>query len=228
MRLVRIALLAILVVSSPATGSRYAQAADPSLTTQQIVSEVQRTYKDVAAIQADFTQTVSSPTLGEQVQKGRLQLKRPQKARWEFTEPQTSAMITDGSTMWVWDPRANQVIVSRDLSGGGGGGGDMMSLLTDLSQLERFFQVEQSPTPAAGRHVLRLKPRDASLQQQFQSLELVLEVGTMGLKQLTLVDAFGATTRLEFAAVRLNPELPDGQFSFQVPAGATVIDAGGL
>lgn len=236
MRLVRSLLLLTLGLATAAVPATLvarpsvAVAADPALNTQQIISAVELAYKDVSTIQADFTQTVSSPTLGEQVQKGRLQLKRPQKARWEFTEPRPSAMITNGRTMWVWSPADNQVIVSQDLStsSGGGGSSDLMTLLTDMRQVETLFTVEQVPSAPAGSHVLRLTPRDATLQQQLRSLELTLATGTMALQKLTLVDAFGNTTRLDFAAVRLNPDLPDGRFSFEVPAGATVIDAGGL
>lgn len=218
MRALRSAALALaLVLSAPATAQAPAA---------QIVSQVEAKYKDVTAIQARFTQTVSSPSFGENVQKGTLQLQRPKKARWEFQEPNKSAMITNGQTMWVWTPDTKQVIVTEDLSAGGGGS-DLMVLLTDLSRLEEFFTVEASQGEA-DEHVLSLVPKDDALKAQLSQLQLVLVKDSMVLKNVSFADSFGQKTRLDFEDVDLAPSFADGTFDFKPPADATVINTGGL
>lgn len=212
-----LALALTLVCSAPA--SAQAPAA-------QIVSAVEAKYKDVTAIEARFTQTVSSPSFGETVQKGALKLQRPKQARWEFQEPSQSAMVTDGQTMWIWTPDSNQVIVTEDLSASGSGS-DLMVLLTDLSRLEEFFTVEVGQG-AADEHVLKLTPKDASLKAQVSQLSLVLVKDSMVLKKVSFADSFGQQTRLDFADVDLSPTFADGTFTFTPPAGATVINSGGL
>ncbi|MFT4978087.1 MAG: outer membrane lipoprotein carrier protein [Myxococcota bacterium] len=198
------------------------------LPAEQVISAVEATYRDVTAIEAQFTQTVASSTLGESVQKGRLQLQRPKRARWEFTEPQKSAMITNGQTMWIWSPDENQVIVTQDLSGSSSGSGsDLMVLLTDLSRIDEFFTVEVG-AGAEDVHVLKLTPRDEGLRAQLSGLELVMARDGMLLRRLSFADSFGQKTSLVFSGVQLNPTLPASQFDFTPPDGATIIDSGGL
>lgn len=202
----------------------FAPSAEAS-TAEQIVSSIDERYHGVTAIQARFVQTVNSPTYGENVQTGALQLKRPQKARWEFTEPTQSAMITNGQTMWIYTPEANQVIVTEDLSAGAGGSG-IMVLLTDLSRLDEFFTVEVVAGGDA-EHALKLVPKEEPLRTQLQDLRLVLD-STFVLKRVSFADSFGQTTTLEFSEVALNPTLADEQFDFTPPEGTTIINSGGL
>ena len=222
MRTLHALCLAAMLALAPTSAAR----AEGAASTQQIIAKVEQTYKDVTAIKATFSQTVSNPTLGDQTQTGTLELKRPARARWEFTAPARSALITDGSTMWVWSPDQNQVIVTQDLSAGGAN--ELMSLLTDLSKLETFFAVEAAADAPADLHVLKLTPKRDDLKQQFTSLRLALRRDTMVLRRLEMVDSFGGKTVIELDGVELNPELPDSRFVFDVPAGATVIDSGGL
>jgi len=221
MRSVRLLALACLIAAAAP-----AHAQDP-VPAAEVVSSIEATYRDVAAISASFTQTVSSPAFGESVQKGTLEIKRPKMARWEFTEPQQNAVITNGQTLWIWSPADNQVIVTEDLSGSGGGASELMVLLTDLSRLDEFFTVETIAGPA-DQHTLKLTPKDTALQGQFSQLELALTRADMLLRRVTFGDSFGQTTRLDFAGVQLRPTIADDRFSFQPPAGATVINSGEL
>jgi outer membrane lipoprotein carrier protein len=201
-----------------------APAAEAS-TAEQIVSSIDERYQGVTAIQARFIQTINSPAYGENVQTGALQLKRPQKARWEFMEPTKSAMITNGQTMWIYTPEANQVIVTEDLSSSGGGSG-LMVLLTDLSRIEEFFTVE-AVAGGESEHALKLVPKEESLRTQLKDLQLVLD-GSYVIKRVSFADSFGQTTTLEFSEVALNPTLTDEQFDFSPPEGTTIINSGGL
>lgn len=216
MRLLRTCTVAWLLVGMPQTAMA---------TTAAIVSAVEARYQDVTAIQASFSQTVSSPSFGESVQQGALQMMRPTMARWEFSTPTPSEMITNGETMWIYSPDSNQVIVTEDLSSAGGSS-DLMSLLTDLSRLDEFFNVTES-TASGGSHVLQLIPIDESLKAQLQQLELTLD-STYLLQQVTFEDAFGQQTKLVFSDVQLNPTLDASRFTFTPPAGCTVINTGGL
>lgn len=207
--------LLLAVASAPA-------AAAP--TVDQVVSGVESAYKDVRTLQADFSQVVSSATMGAgPAQTGVIKLARPRKMRWDFVTPDDKLFVTDGATMWVYTPADKQVFISEDL---GGGDGNVEQLLDSLDKLDELFEVRLLE-PASPQSVrLDLRPRAATAQ--FKSLELELSADGYRLQRLVLVDAFDTRTELAFSNLVLNPSLPDAAFTFQVPDGIAVIRSDGL
>ena len=217
-RLLQTVMLTALLALSPVAIGETA----PS--TQEVVAAVEQTYKDVQSLQADFIQ-VTRNDFGETRQQGAVQLKRPRKMRWDFTQPAASSFITDGSKLWVWSPTDNQVIVTEDLSGATSGS-DMSQLLTDLSKLGELFNVEQTAAAAgATTHTLLLTPKTST---NFKSLQLEVSQSDYTLQRVVVVDAFDAVVELDFSGVTINPEIPDARFTFSVPEGATVIKTDGI
>ena len=210
------ALLAFVV----ATGRADATESDPQ-TVQEIVQAIERTYANVQAIRADFTQTSRSQLMGEQHQKGKVMLKRPRKMRWAFTQPDDRQFVTDGKTMWIWSAHDNQVIVTGDFASQSG---DMPQLLDDLSKLDEMFDIVMLPdTPQA--HVLSLTPKK---QASFKKLELVIEKKKYTLEKVTMTDNMDGVVELAFSQMKLNPELADSSFTFAIPPGAQVIRSDGM
>lgn len=199
-----------------------------AMSTPQIIEAVEQTYKSVDSVKASFTQTTSSVVAGENVQKGTLELKRPRRARWEFNQPQQNIIVADGKKIWIYDPAANQVIVTPDLSGDAANPtGDLMGLLTDLSKVDEHFSVQSVPGAEAS-HTLELTPNNEQLKVQIKTLQLVLSKQKYVLEKMILEDPFGQVTTLEFSQVELGAAIDDARFQFVVPDGATVVDGGGL
>lgn len=202
---------------------------EPAPTVQQVVDGVEGTYRNVHAIRADFTQITRSAALGgEQKQRGRVIVKRPRKMRWEFTGPTSSLFVTDGATMWVWSPDQNQVIVTTDL-GAKSEGRDPVSLLNDLGSIDEQFDVkllENDSGPERRSHVLELIPK--AQNPAFTRLVVTVDRRKFLLQRLLWVDALGTEVELDFAQVRLDPDVPDSEFVFTVPAGAQVLNSGSL
>ena len=211
-----IALLAFGVAASSADATE----SEPQ-SVQEIVQAVERTYANVQAIRADFTQTSRSSLMGEQHQKGKVLLKRPRKMRWAFTQPDDRQFVTDGKTMWIWSASDNQVIVTGDFASQSG---DMPQLLDDLSKLDELFDIVVVPGPPQ-THVLSLTPKK---QAAFKKLELVLEKKKYTLEKVTMTDNMDGVVELAFSQVKLNPELADSSFTFAIPPGAQVIRSDGL
>jgi outer membrane lipoprotein carrier protein len=214
--LVWMALLAFVVVAGRADATE----SDPQ-SVQEIVQAIEKTYANVQAIRADFTQTSRSSVMGEQHQKGKVMLKRPRKMRWAFTQPDDRQFVTDGQTMWIWSAHDNQVIVTGDFASQSG---DMPQLLDDLSKLDEMFDIVKLPdTPQA--HVLSLTPKK---QASFKKLELVIEKKKYTLEKVTMTDNMDGVVELAFTQMKLNPELADSSFTFAIPPGAQVIRSDGM
>ncbi|QLB21507.1 outer-membrane lipoprotein carrier protein LolA [Vespertiliibacter pulmonis] len=76
----------------------------------QAVAELQKRLELVNQYSADFDQTVRS-SKGKEIQKGKgtFQVKRPNLFRMDTKIPQENTIISDGKTLWFYDPFVAQV-----------------------------------------------------------------------------------------------------------------------
>jgi len=223
MAFMRRALTAMLVGASLLTitvSTGYASPENP--TTTELVTAIRDTYKTVNTIRADFTQVREDPvTHAKDQQKGKLALKRPKKMRFDFTSPAPRTFVSDGQTLWIYDPGQKQVIEQQDLSGSAGLG----VLLDDLSKLDELFNVSIVPekTPKS-TYTVHLLPRQPGA---FQSLDLTIAKQKYVLQDLVLVDSMNFSTEMHFSSVRFDTDVPDSEFTFVAPPGVQVIKTGG-
>lgn len=76
----------------------------------QAVVELQKRLELVNQYSADFEQTVRS-SKGKEIQKGKgtFQVKRPNLFRMDTKSPQENTIVSDGKTLWFYDPFVAQV-----------------------------------------------------------------------------------------------------------------------
>ena len=76
----------------------------------QAVAELQKRLELVSQYSADFDQTVRS-SKGKEIQKGKgkFQVKRPNLFRMDTKSPQENLIVSDGQTLWFYDPFVSQV-----------------------------------------------------------------------------------------------------------------------
>lgn len=223
MRWLRVATLALLMSFAP-TMAGPPLSADP-VTVPELVAAVESTYASVNSLKADFVQVSRSASMGQETrQRGQVTLKRPRKMRWDFNQPDASSFVTDGATMWVYSSASNQVIVSPVSAGAGG----MTQLLDDLNQLDELFNVtivDGAGNAAKGTYVLDLVPKTPS--SNFKKLRLTLTKKKYMPEAVLLTDTFDNQVELTFSQVRVNQDIPDAEFNFKAPKGATVVNTGG-
>jgi len=204
------------------------QGAPPEPTTEEIVAGIEATYGEVQSFRADFVQVSRSTAMGETgKQRGKMQVKRPRKMRWDFQRPDAKLFVTDGTRMWVYSPDDKQAILYENVETAGAGG--MESLLTGLDELDEHFEVSQLEDADARRRnniVLLLKPKTEGMNMK--SLRIEYTRKKYNLQRLVMVDAFDNETELSFSQVRLNAPIDDSVFDFQPPAGVEVIKPEGL
>ena len=191
--------------------------ADPEDQTQ-LIEAIERTYSDVSTVSASFTQ-VQRSVMGEVEQRGRLQIKRPRMARWEFEGPNSSQMVTNGSTVWVYTPATQQVIETNSVGQTDG----VMQLLDDLGRLEEHFEVTRFERPDGGYYLVDLQPRTAA---NYRRIEVVFSPDGYVLHRVLVVDAMDGEIELTFSDIEYNQEMADSDFEFVVPEGAQVIRGG--
>ncbi len=84
--------------------------------------------------------------------------------RWQYDQPTTQEIVSDGETLWVYLPENNQVIQSNIEMINKSRQSDPMTFLTGLGNLSRDFQINWATpnTDIDGNYVLDLTPRRVS------------------------------------------------------------------
>ncbi|MYM62227.1 outer membrane lipoprotein chaperone LolA [Pseudomaricurvus sp. HS19] len=165
----------------------------------------------VASLSGSFTQQQYGND-GSLLQEssGTFVMQRPQMLRWETTEPFPQLLVTDGATVWLYDPDLEQVTISRldqQISSS-----PAVILSGDLATIRRHYTVSGSK----GSYLLR--PID---DQAFTELRLTFR--KQMLASMELLDSLGQTTRFVFSGVQASESQPQEYFTFEPPPGSDIL-----
>jgi outer membrane lipoprotein carrier protein len=189
----------------------------------QVASALQTKYDTIKDFTADFVQQYKSGALRKNVtERGKLQVKKPGKMRWDYADPEKKVFVSDGSTIYFWVPADNQVTKSRVPKQDEAT--TALLFLVGKGNITRDFKVSFTPSAPAGTYGLRLDPKLA--QRDYDWLELIVDRSTLQIRGLTAADRQGGQSTFSFSNFKENVGLSDKPFAFQIPRGADVKDAG--
>jgi outer membrane lipoprotein carrier protein len=212
-----IALVTLLApVQAPVQG-----AAEPRA--EEFARALQKKYDAVRDFTADFQHLYTGGMLRKQLsERGRLQIKKPGKMRWEYTAPEKKTFVSDGLKLYAYVPADQQVIVSSAQPAGRST--TPVLFLAGQGDLTRDFTISDTAPPSglpAGTRSLKLVPRVA--QPEFESLILSVDRETFSLRGLSSEDAQGGTSAFLFANLKENVGMTDKIFVFMMPRGVDVV-----
>jgi outer membrane lipoprotein carrier protein len=95
--------------------------------------------------------------------------------------------------------------------------------LAGKGNLTRDFTVSYAAGSTGDTWALRLDPKQR--QGDYDWLILVVDRGSLQIRELTAADQQGGTSTFRFTNIRENTGLPDTRFTFKIPRGVDVIDA---
>jgi outer membrane lipoprotein carrier protein len=169
----------------------------------------------LSGFRAQFRQTVTDAQ-GQQVESasGTVSLSKPGRFRWDYATP-AQLIVSDGTTVWLYDVDLAQVTIRPAADALIG---TPAMLLSGKGDLRAEFDIADGGK-AGGLDWTRLTPR--STEGDFRELRVGLS-GT-GLREMSLVDRLGQTTRLEFDRIQRNPRFDASTFSFKAPPGVDVV-----
>jgi len=168
-------------------------------------------------LRGNFAQMTLSAS-GTQLQqaKGRMALQRPGMFRWQTDAPLQQLLVSNGQTVWLYDPDLQQVTVQKldeRLTHT-----PALLLSGDVSQISQHFDISAEDDGDLQRFTL--KPKGES--SLFDSLHLSFKHGLI--HDMQLIDGSGQRTRLSFSEVQMNRVLIDTPFTFDIPPGTDVIE----
>ena len=186
-----------------------------------IADKVDQRYNHMQTLQAQFAETYSGAGM-KRTESGTLELKKPGRMRWDYTEPRPKMFVTDGATAWFYVPGERQarrapVKQIEDLR-------SPLRYLLGKTKLEKEFPgltIAADAKPVnAGDVVLRGVPK--GMQERVS--QTLLEVTADGLITRIVVEEMdGSVTEFRFLQQKENVQVSDQRFRFTPPPGVEVV-----
>lgn len=228
-------LVAILFFAQPisVSGRKATLAADMNLSALRtgqvdlsaLIDGIQSKYSRMRGLEAEFVQIYWSRDGRTLRESGRLLLKRPGKARWEYTRPERKLFLADGKSIYFYvygERHATRAPIKQSvdpqvpflfLLGRG-------NLRRDFSRIELLA----SEQPAiAGNVVLRLVPKRAP--EEFKQLLVEVSPSTFEVRRLVIFERNGSRMDFLLSNARENYVAPDSEFQFTPPPGVVIKNA---
>lgn len=187
----------------------------PLLARGEAVQSLVERLEQLKSLEGSFEQRTEQDGSRTQEARGTMVVARPNRFRWETTEPFQQLVVSDGEKVWVHDPDLDQVVIrplDKEIS-------KTPALLFggEPEKIGESFRVERSEKDK--RTVYRLRPRGE--EPLFSRLEVTFD----GRKpeSMRLRDSLDQRTVIEFGELKLNSSPDDDTFEFEPPEGADVI-----
>ena len=187
---------------------------------ESVVSDIQKTYESIVTLTFEFTQELSMNGMESLFEAtGKAVFKKPGMMRWDYITPDKQQIVSDGKTIWIFQPSFNQVIVSsfpkeRNVA---------RDFLSGMGRLNEDFSIALLEGSSSPYH-LKLTPKEP----QTNTTGLIIRVNekTSMVEEFTNFDLLGNATKIKMKKIKINAELSSDLFSFTIPEGAKVIREG--
>ncbi len=213
--------LSLIPIGSPSVGR--ANKAENLECGDAAVAALQHRYEFVRDLRADIVQTTSAVALGpepsqQMTSKGTVVLAKPGKLRWSYEEPEPSLVVSDGETLWIYDPVFREAQKLRAAEGYLSAAA--VQFLLGKGEMERDFEVSAL---SCGSDVaeLRLVPRSAAM---YEKLHVLLNQTTGELLRTTVFFVLGNVTEVAFSNIEVNRDPAPDVFRLDLPADVRVIE----
>lgn len=215
------ALLSLALVTAAGVCASAAQA--PARSARDVAAALQRKYDTVKDFTADFVHESSGGVLRRKAtERGKVQVKKPGKMRWDYTSPEKKVFVSDGHRMYLHVPADRQVIVSpvpKDDQAT-----TAVLFLAGKGNLTRDFAVSFTEGAPPDTYALRLQPKLP--ERDYDWLELLVDRSTLQIRTLSAADSQGGRSTFHFTNFKENVRLPDKTFEFKMPRGVDVVSTG--
>ena len=199
------------------------------MTADQIATRMEAKQESIEDFSATMVMTTSFG--GEtETMRAKIMTKQPDKSRFEYIEPAELAgmvMVTNGSTMWRYDPARNRV-TKMELRETECGPFDMDYTEIIRSLLNETDISYEGTESVNGRsaYVLNITPGDETeLVQDITNTRVWVDCENWMLLGMEMYDPDGnLAVKAEYRDITFNTGIPDSEFIFEVPEDAVVVE----
>ena len=187
---------------------------------QATVNAIQKNYESVLTFKAAFEQKAFVKMINRtEITRGNVQIKKPGKMKWVYNSPDPQILITDQKKLWLYTPEDGQVTkmpIENVYSSN-----TPALFLAGQGTLTDTFDIVQVLTKK-DKFVVVFTPKEA--ESSLSRLVLRANKNNYQITGATVYDRLGNKTDIRFRAIRINEEIPESVFNFEVPAGVEIQD----
>ena len=191
----------------------------------ELLKLIQLQYKNISSFSGRFFQFSykKNSEIPPRKAEGEVSYKRPGKMRWFYNLPEEQLLVTNGKTLWLFDPLLENVTVQKLKRIADG---TALSFLLGMGDLNNDFLVREKSNsyldPQDGL-IVEIIPK--KLNSNLAFIQLQVDKKTYNLKKILLMDQVGGYRTIEFKSVEYNLDLEDVFFEFQIVEGMEIIEA---
>ena len=190
-----------------------------------LIQLIQEQYQSIQSFSGHFVQTsFRNNTESVRRAEGLVSYKRPGKMRWLYEVPEEQLLVTNGETLWLFDPLLENVTIQKleKLTDG-----TALSFLLGLGDLQADFNtrlISQDLLTSPDALIVELEPKKAAANLSF--IQLAVNPVTYNLQIIALMDQEGNYRTIELESMHYNLMLEDNFFEFKVTQDMEVIEVG--
>ena len=187
--------------------------------TAGLLKTVEQRYNRADSLQVLFREEYTRGGHAPRAESGTLELRKPGRMRWEYSDPKGKLVVCDGKNLWMYIPSENRVDKSP-LKETDEAEAPIAFLLGKLHFEKEFRNI--TGKPEGSDTLVAAEPKSDNLP--YSAVEfLVTADGRIRNVKVTRLD--NSIMVYSFDQEKLNPRFDDKLFHFQVPSGAEVVEA---
>ncbi|MEK6538387.1 MAG: outer-membrane lipoprotein carrier protein LolA, partial [Nitrospirota bacterium] len=154
----------------------------------------------------------------EKVFKGKLYLKKPKLARWDYTKPVKHNIVINGDRIILYFHEQKQAIIQK--ASAHPDAEPAMGILSNIEKWQESFTIKSEDTTGDFFRV-ELTPKSMTMVKK-----VVVEIGkkTSHIERLTLFEKSGNKVSFSFSGIKFNNGIKDSLFDFKIPSGVEVLE----
>lgn len=196
-----------------------ALAAPPDLNT--LLKGVEQRYNQAKTLEVHFVESYAVQGLARKSESGELTLRKPGRMRWDYTTPSGKLFVSDGKDVYLYTPESHRVEKTK-LKASEDMRAPLAFLLGKLDFAHDFREFELKPEGASYEITAKAKSDKFPYEKIQMLVTPEYEIQRLA---ISLQDSSLLTFQLNNEKV--NPPVNDALFKFQMPAGATLVNAEG-
>lgn len=182
-----------------------------------VLKNVEQRYNRAKTLQVQFNEEYTVQGSAPRSERGLLTLRKPGRMRWDYTAPPGKLFVSDGRDVFLYAPDSHRVEKmklkeSEDMRA------PLAFLLGKLDFGKEFRDFDMKPE---GGNV-RITARAKTDRLPYDRIDMVVAPDS-SIRTLIVNGQDQSILTFHFDQEKLNPQVNDTQFKFQMPAGATLV-----
>lgn len=200
-------LILLLVVSAQSYAQEYTKIADP----KACKTALEKQHKETKAIQADFTETVTSSLLtNAQKGSGKMWYKKENKIRWEKSKPESQVILINGKTVKLQEKgkevsSASSKMVVKKIQQ------LMVQMMTGEFLNEKEFKISYFENKS--NYKLILTPKSDKMKRYVSEINLIFGKKELTIRELTMLTDNDNKLVYSFSNMEVNGTINDTKFT---------------